>query len=138
MQKPAIVLAYLGLIPFVALPILALVGVLEYYRSYLMFVQYSAIILSFFGGIHWLDALQNRRKNHQLYVSMLPSIIAWLAIVSIDGNVLLSVLSVAYIAMLMYDKYVLALDKDIVIPYTVIRTVLTSVVVICHLIMAYL
>ena len=138
MRNSAKILGYAGLIPFIGMPILILVGQLSYYQGYLHFVQYSAIILSFFGGIHWLDALQNRRKNHQLYVAMLPSIVAWLSLIFLSGNALLSTLSVAYIGILMYDKYVLALEKDILIDYTFMRVVLTTVVVIAHLTMAYI
>ncbi len=138
MHLPAKLLGYAGLIPFIFMPILILNGTLAYYQGYTYFVQYSAIILSFFGGIHWLDALQNRRKNHQLYVAMLPSIVAWGSLVLFSGNALLSALSIAYIGILMYDKYVLALEKDILIEYTTMRTYLTSIVVISHLWMAYL
>jgi hypothetical protein len=138
MQRNAKILGYAGLLPFIGLPILIIIGQLEYYQGYLYFIQYSAIILSFFGGIHWLDALQNRRSDHQLYVAMLPSIIAWLSLIFLSGNALLSTLSVAYIGILMYDKYVLALEKDILIDYTFLRVVLTTIVVISHLVMAYL
>jgi len=129
-------LGFAGLIPFVGIPILVLSGYLHYFQGYTYFVQYSAIILSFFGGIHWLDALQNRRTNHQLYVSMLPSVVGFVALVFLDGYVLLSILSIAYIGILMYDKYVLALDRDILIPYTYMRIWLTTIVVLSHLFMA--
>lgn len=138
MHQSAKILGYLGLLPFIGIPILILGGQLYYFQGYTYFVQYSAIILSFFGGVHWLDALQNRRNDHQLYVAMLPSIVAWGALVLLDGYLLLSVLSVTYIGILMYDKYVLALEKDILIPYTVMRVWLTTVVVISHLFLASL
>ncbi|MFW8589440.1 DUF3429 domain-containing protein [Glaciecola sp. 2405UD65-10] len=138
MHFSAKVLGYAGLLPFIGLPLLIVAGALSYFQAYTYFVQYSAIILSFFGGIHWLDALQNRRKDHQLYVAMLPSIVAWVALIFLEGNSLLSALSVAYIGVLMYDKYVLALEKDILLDYTYLRTMLTTIVVISHLFMAYL
>lgn len=138
MHSAAKMLAYAGLIPFLAIPMLILLGQINYYQGYLHFVQYSAIILSFFGGIHWLDALQNRRKNHQLYMSMLPSIIAWLSLLFFDGSTLLSVYSIAYIGVLMYDKYTLALEKDLLLTYTTLRVTLTTVVVVAHLTMAYI
>ena len=137
MHNTAKVLGFAGLIPFISIPILVIIGLLDAYIGYLHFVQYSAIILSFLGGVHWLDALQNRRNNHQLFASMLPSIIAWLSLVFLDGSTLLSMLSVAHIGVLIYDKYVLALEKDILIDYTQLRVVLTTVVVISHLIMVY-
>lgn len=138
MHYSAKILGYLGLLPFVGIPILILGGQLYYFQGYQYFVQYSAIILSFFGGIHWLDALQNRRSDHQLYVAMLPSIVGWTSLIFLDGYILLSALSIAYVGILMYDKYVLALEKDILIPYTFMRVFLTTVVVISHLFLASL
>jgi hypothetical protein len=137
MHKTTKYLGYAGLIPFVSIPILVMIGLVDAYLGYLHFVQYSAIILSFFGGIHWLDAIQNRRKDHQLFVSMLPSIVAWLSLIFLDGTMLLSVLSLSYIGILLYDKYVLALEKDILMDYTKMRMQLTTVVVLSHLFMAY-
>lgn len=136
MHTSAKLLGYLGLIPFISLPLLVTMDAINYFQGYLYFVQYSAIILSFFGGIHWLDAIQNNRKNHQLYVAMLPSIIAWLALIFLKGDMLLSVLSMSYIGILMYDKFVLALTKSILIDYIKLRVILTTVVVISHLVMA--
>lgn len=136
MRQSAKLLGYAGLLPFIGIPLLILTGQIHYFEGYTYFAQYSAIILSFFGGIHWFDALQNRRNNHQLFVAMLPSIVGWLSLVFLQGYMLFSVLSIAYVGVLMYDKYVLALEKDILIPYTFLRTVLTTVVVITHLLMA--
>ncbi len=136
MHNSAKLLGYLGLTPFIVIPLLIGIGSIEYFQGFLYFVQYSAIILSFFGGIHWLDAIQNNRNNHQLYVAMLPSIIAWLSLIFLKGDTLLSVLSVSYIAILMYDKFVLALAKNILIDYIQLRVILTTVVVISHLTMA--
>nr|WP_136252452.1 DUF3429 domain-containing protein [Ningiella ruwaisensis] len=136
MHSAAKILGYLGLLPFIGIPVLILTGQIHYFEGYTYFTQYSAIILSFFGGIHWLDALQNRRKDHQLYIAMLPSITGFLALIFLEGHWLFSTLSIAYIGILMYDKYVLALEKDILIDYTFMRVVLTTIVVICHLLMA--
>lgn len=138
MQNTAKYLSFAGLLPFIGIPLCIFIGLIDAYLGYLHFAQYSAIILSFFGGIHYLDALQNRRTNHQLFVSMLPSIVAWLALVFLTGTMLLSILSLSYIGILMYDKYVLALDKDILIDYTKMRVMLTTIVVLCHLWMAYI
>lgn len=137
MQNTAKLLGYAGLLPFILIPVFIIIGLMDAYIGYLHFVQYSAIILSFMGGIHWFDALQNRRKNHQLFASMLPSIVAWLSLVFLDGTVLLSILSLSHLGVLVYDKYVLALEKDILIEYTQLRVLLTTVVVISHLIMVY-
>jgi hypothetical protein len=130
------ILGYAGLLPFIFLPLLVAANITTYFYSFQHFVQYSAIILSFFGGIHWYDALQNNRVNHQLYVAMLPSVVGWLSLVFLNSNLLLGVLSCAFIGMLMYDKYTLTMKKSIVIEYTTLRLALTTTVVLCHLAMA--
>nr|WP_297349043.1 DUF3429 domain-containing protein [uncultured Glaciecola sp.] len=130
------ILGYAGLLPFICIPLLVAADMTNYFYSFQHFVQYSAIILSFFGGIHWYDALQHNRVNHQLYVAMLPSIVGWLGLVFLNGNLLLGVLSCAFIGMLMYDKYTLTMEKSKVIEYTILRLALTTIVVLCHLAMA--
>lgn len=131
-------LGYAGLIPFAGLPVLTITGIISYYESYLYFTQYSAVILSFFGGVHWLLAISEQSNKHQLYVAMLPSIVAWLSLVLLSGEVLLGTLSIAYIAIFLYDKYVLLLPKKMIVNYIKLRLELTTIVVLTHLIMAYL
>jgi hypothetical protein len=129
------ILGYLGLIPFIAMPVFIGLGLIGYAQGFMSFVQYSAIILSFFGGIHWFDALSENRHDQQVYVAMLPSIIAWLSLVFLEGSILLMVLSVSYIAILMYDKYTLKMQKETIVQYTTLRVIVTSLVVLSHLLM---
>lgn len=131
------IVGYASLLPFICIPILVIIGLLDAYLAYLYFVQYSAIVLSFYGGIHWLDAIQNRRNNHQGYVAFVPSVVAWLSLIFLDGTTLIGILSLTHIAVLIYDKYVLALEKDILVDYIQLRVFLTTGVVISHLVMAY-
>ncbi|MEQ3652648.1 MAG: DUF3429 domain-containing protein [Glaciecola sp.] len=138
MNKQFWILGYAGLIPFIGLPLLAFTNFLDNMLAYQYFVQYSAIILSFFGGIHWYDALQKDEASHQLYVAMLPSIVAWLSLVTLSGSILLGVLSCSFIGMLMYDKYTLKMEKHKIIAYTQLRMILTTVVVLSHLAMSLL
>ncbi|XQU07787.1 DUF3429 domain-containing protein [Halomonas sp. LY9] len=46
------------------------------------FTYYSAVILSFLGGVHWGSALQVPRANNarRLILAMVPSLIAWPAL----------------------------------------------------------
>ncbi len=135
MPYSAVALGFAGLIPFIALPVMILTGMVSVSEGARYFTQYSAVLLSFFGGVHWLDALQHNRTNHQLYVAMLPTIIGWLCLVFSGDVKVLGVLSVAYIAILFYDKFTLTLPQKIVVGYTSVRMVLTSVVVISHAVM---
>ncbi|MGB2427409.1 MAG: DUF3429 domain-containing protein [Alteromonas sp.] len=135
MPKHAGLLGYLGLIPFFAIPVAVLMEVLSYPQAFAFFTQYSAIILSFFGGIHWYAAITEPKYSHQLYVAMLPSIVAWLALILFADARTLGVLSLAYIAVLMYDKYTLQMSPSLVIEYTRLRVFLTTLVVISHVVM---
>lgn len=125
-------LGFAGVIPFYGLIVLYLVGNLEIYRAALHFTQYSAVLLSFFGGVHWLDAIQNKRTNHQLYVAMMPTIIGWGCLLFGSDPRVIAVLSISYIAILVYDKYNLAFEKSMVLSYTTLRITLTSLVVAAH------
>lgn len=138
MPYPAVFLGIAGLIPFIAMPLLMLNGGLGEFQALHYFTQYSAVLLSFFGGVHWYDAVSNKRTNHQLYVAMLPTIIGWLCLVWGADVRALGVLSIAYLAILFYDKFTLVLPKDMIMSYAAVRTGLTTVVVLCHTAMIFL
>lgn len=129
-------LGYAGLIPFLLIPALTYFDMLSYVSAFTHFVQYSAIILSFFGGVHWFNSISENKVDHQVYIAMMPSIVAWLSLVFLEGKFLLMVLSLSYIAILMYDKYTLKLSPEMIVEYTTLRVVLTSVVVLSHLMMS--
>ena len=137
MPKQATILGYLGLIPFVSLMIHTVLEltILNTVQASMAFVQYSAIILSFLGGVHWYQALTEPKNRHQVYVAMLPSIIGWVALLIFNQKITLFVLSVSYLFILMYDKYYLSLPKDMVVYYTKMRLILTSVVIFSHVMM---
>ncbi|MBT0586485.1 DUF3429 domain-containing protein [Alteromonas oceanisediminis] len=138
MQKEVKTLGYLGLIPFVTIPIALQMGMLSYAQAFAFFSQYSAIILSFFGGVHWFAALTEPTNRHQIYVAMLPSIVGWLALVVFADARTLGVLSLAYVGMVVYDKFTLRLSKHMIVEYTRMRVILTTIVVICHAAMIWL
>ena len=128
------ILGLLGLIPFILLAIHS-IFVFDWFtptQAKIAFVQYSAVILSFLGGIHWFQALIEPKNKHQIYVSMLPSIIGWASLLVFNIKITLLILSVSYLLILLYDKFTLTLPKHIVIEYTAMRLSLTSVVVISH------
>ncbi|MDM7860679.1 DUF3429 domain-containing protein [Alteromonas sp. ASW11-36] len=135
MPKHAALLGYLGLIPFFAIPVAVLMDILSYPQAFAFFTQYSAIILSFFGGIHWYVAITDPKFSHQLYVAMLPSIVAWLALILFADARTLGVLSLAYVAVLIYDKFTLQMAPAQIIEYTRMRVILTTLVVTSHVVM---
>ena len=138
MPYSAVFLGIAGLIPFVAMPLAYQLNLLSLTQSAVYFVQYSAVLLSFFGGIHWWDAISNQRYDKQMLVAMLPTIIGWLCLVFSHDLKVFGVLSLSYVAVLIYDKFILSLPKEQIVSYISLRMGLTSVVVICHAWMIYL
>ncbi len=134
LQRDMAFLGIAGLIPFLFLPLAYLWGLVSRFEVTAYFADYSAIILSFLGGIHWWDALTRSQDRSQLYIAMLPSIIAWLSITLLSGKLMLLVLAIAFLLMLTYDLHKLKAD----VAYRQLRSMLTGIVVGCHLIMLWL
>ena len=100
------------------------------------FLAYSAVILSFLGGIHWglvmgADAVASPASRRRFLVSMAPSLIAWPALVwgGLPGAVLLAL---GFLAVRGYEASP-AGGAGLPAWYRAMRTVLTAVVVACHL-----
>ncbi|GEM_PF-184531 len=138
MPYSAVVLGLVGLIPFVFMPISYLLNWLPISESARYFTAYSAVLLSFFGGIYWWDAISKQNYGTKMYVGMLPTIIGWLCLVFSGDVKVLGVLSASYVAVLFYDKYALSLPKLQIVSYISLRMLLTSVVVITHAWMIFL
>ena len=97
------------------------------------FTYYSAVILSFLGGVHWGSALQVPRGNNarRLLLAMVPSLIAWPALLfsPVTG---LWVLLAGFVLIGGYD-----ISREgregFAAWYLKLRCVLTAVVAVCHL-----
>ncbi|RUO30313.1 DUF3429 domain-containing protein [Aliidiomarina soli] len=103
-QQTAIRLAWTGLAPFILLAALGVVGI---YQGLALqaFLAYSAVILSFLGGIHWglIMAGEMEKPQGRLLICMLPSLVGWLAVAFAPALVALVVLGLFYILWLRYD-----------------------------------
>ncbi len=100
-------LGFAGLTPFLVLAVAALLG-LHGAAATFVFAQYSAIILSFLGGVHWGIAMRDARcSNRQLGWSMLPSVVGLAALVGswfISVTLVLSVLALTHLFWLNYER----------------------------------
>ncbi|MBY6063555.1 DUF3429 domain-containing protein [Pseudidiomarina sediminum] len=100
-------LGFLGLVPFLAFTLGGLLD-LEAAASIRLFVIYSAIILSFLGGVHWgLAMLRDDAPTRELHWSMLPSIVGIAVFVAahwLSSLVLLCILAVAHLFWLKFEK----------------------------------
>ncbi|MFN3867977.1 MAG: DUF3429 domain-containing protein [Hyphomicrobiaceae bacterium] len=140
--RPALLLGLGGLIPFVALT--AASWVLD--RTLADFatralVAYSAIILSFMGGVHWgvatvysaptaMTAAPVAGPSTRLFlVSVLPALAAWPAAL-LAPSLAFAAFAATFLALLAFD---LSVVRSGVMPkwYGRLRVMLTSVVVVC-------
>ncbi|MBR2514780.1 MAG: DUF3429 domain-containing protein [Halomonas sp.] len=122
-----------GLIPFAAALGLAWWGPIAWQvvATY-SFVYYSAVILSFLGGVHWGAAIQNAQEGsrRRLVLAMVPSLLAWPALImnTVSG---LWVLLAGFILIGGYD---MSREGRVGFPrwYLMLRAVLTLVVALLH------
>lgn len=105
LQKWASVLGYAGLVPF-ALGALGalLMDELASARVQYALLAYAAVILSFIGALHWSNALiRDNSRAGELLVSVMPAILAWLALlmpVSLASPFILA----GFVIIYLYDR----------------------------------
>lgn len=76
----AVILGWLGVVPFVALAVLGWTPQPPIWGN-AVFVAYSAVILSFLGGIRWGRAMsQDSAAPVEFLRSVMPSLLAWPAL----------------------------------------------------------
>ena len=125
-------LGYAGLLPFLALSIGLWVIPQQYTHEVTQaLLAYGAVILSFMGAIHWGAAIDlvNKKQQKQLAWSVLPSLVAWLALLVpvIYGYFLLII---AFAMLCVLDS--IASKQKIMPPwYPQLRIPLTTVVITC-------
>jgi uncharacterized membrane protein YGL010W len=115
----------------VTLPCLSYLGILNPINSHSLFIQYSAVILAFLGGVHWHDALSRTTSKSQMSIAMLPSLVAWFSLFYPNGKISLTLLAAGFLLMLIYDLLTLQTDKQ----YRLLRLKLTIITVLSHALM---
>lgn len=123
------VLGLAGLIPFVVLAALTLVGpgAWQDWVSTAL-IAYGAVILSYLGGITWGLAITRRQLNDPLYLaSMAPFFAAWIALL-LPVFMGLILLMVAFLGALINDYLI---KRDGLAPewFFTLRVTLTAIVV---------
>ncbi|MEZ5805612.1 MAG: DUF3429 domain-containing protein [Rhizobiaceae bacterium] len=106
-QRRARLLGYAGVVPFVVLS-LWLYGIAEDHPwhtiTIALLVAYSAIVLSFLGGIRWGIAMQTREGGARaLAPSLVPALVGWLAPFVLQPYCF-AILAVAYAAQGAWDS----------------------------------
>ena len=128
--KPAWMLGYMGLLPFVALSI-ALWFVNEEYTAVVSnsLFLYAAIILSFMGAIYWGVAIADSNKPDAklLGYSVIPALVAWFA--SFASTIIsFSLIYLAFAGLCMLDS-VTSKRGDLPAWYPFLRVPLTMIVI---------
>lgn len=138
-KKIAWGLAFAGLIPFVLIAIgLLFVGHENAMAkpAFNFFRTYSAIILSFLGGIRWGYSLREdlyKYESGTLIVSVVPALVAWATlIIPQDSNAItLMILLLAFCAHGAWDSLSASAEK---LPkwFSKLRITITLIVAACH------
>ncbi|MEM1436681.1 MAG: DUF3429 domain-containing protein [Pseudomonadota bacterium] len=99
----ALLFGFTGAVPFLVLTgIIAVAGSSTWLEN--AFTFYSALILSFLGGIRWGDAGTTKDPGHRdLTLSILPSLLAWAALMLDDFYLQLAVLMLGHLLTAVVD-----------------------------------
>ena len=127
-------LTFGGVIPFVALLVLMLVGDLAQQGLYIqLLTTYAAVILSFLGGIQWgigLSIAESAPRSAQtlFYLSVVPSLLAWtmLMIPHPTSRVLVAIFIFGFVWII---DTLLNLQKLIPAWFYKLRTIITGTVI---------
>lgn len=130
-------LGMVGLIPFLICTVSAyLLPMIWQALAVEFFVFYSAVLLSFLGGIHWgvamsLDRCGTRDFNMRLAASTVSPLLAWPALL-LDYHEAAAILLVGFWMARFYERQQESLER---LPgwYQALRKLLNTVVILCHL-----
>ena len=108
-EKTARYLGYAGLIPFILGLVLLSLGADATLREFALqaVVAYAAVIFTFITAIHWgmVIHLDKDQLYHQLIIAIIPSLIAWCALLLPENNAVI-ILFFCYIAWHAYERTV--------------------------------
>jgi hypothetical protein len=133
-------LGYLGLVPFLV-TLLALISGQTWFLvdNSRLFGTYSAVILSFLGGVLWgrSISLNSQAAKYLFLFSNGIALLAWLSLLLVEAfsSITLGLLITGYAALLLteyvgYQRFLKDVDKG----YLTMRINLTSLVILAHLI----
>ena len=139
-QSTMLNLGYLGLLPFIAGLVLAIMD-----QSLLgmsgekLFVTYSAIILSFLSGVMWgsvLDHFAEKKTKVALILSNAFALLAWGALLIANLQLAILLLAIGFIAVWFCEKQSRqALQQTQPAAYQTLRFRLTAGVVLMHIVL---
>ena len=127
-----------GVLPFIASVLLLFAADDLRAEAMRSLLGYGAVILSFLGGVRWGLAIaesspfENSFRNRQLVISVLPSIVAWMALL-LPVPVSLWLLAASFLSLLWLDRRA---GREGLMPGWYVRLRLPlSIAVVCSLIL---
>lgn len=130
--RPALWLGGLGLLPFTAATMVAAIAPSLQETAVALLTAYGAVILSFLGGVLWgliIARPASDRVGRLLALSIMPSLIAWLALL-LPPLIALVMLAVSFACWLFVDRR-MANEKIAPVWYPRLRLPLSVTVVAC-------
>ena len=132
--KAPLILGLGGTLPFILLTLVIWLGSTELQLIALFnLINYSIIILSFVGAVHWGAAMMRNDIFYRYYlISIIPAILSWFLIMGFIANYLLIFIILMMLFLLMFFIDVKAVRNKILPEwYLPLRKVITVIVFLC-------
>ena len=140
-HRQSLILGLLGLIPFILLIGAVFISPPDegiYELIIFIYVSYAAVISSFLGGIQWGLITASAEKIYSiflpLFITTLPSLIAWGALLTLKNlSVSLALIIISFLVSSLYDYYLYQQKLSpywflsVRIPLSIVVIILTSV-----------
>ena len=123
-----------GTLPFIFLSVVIWLGSTDLQLIALFnLINYSIIILSFVGAVHWGAAMMRNDIFYRYYlISIIPAILSWFLIMGFIANYLLIFIILMILFLLMFFIDVKAVRNQILPEwYLPLRKVITIIVFLC-------
>ena len=132
--KAPLILGLGGTLPFIILSLAIWFGSYEL-RLMALFnlINYSIIILSFIGAVHWGAAMLRKDTSFNYYlISIMPAVLSWFLIMGFIANYLIIFIILMMLFLVLFFIDVKAVRNNI-LPnwYLPLRKVVTTVVFLC-------
>lgn len=125
-------LGYLGLIPFVLVPLLGAFGLMEPGQTLRVFQLYSALILGFMAGVLWPVLYRPKSTNRRALVAVAFPIVSLVGFALMTPSHFLVLQAVLFVGLRLFE-YLAGVDRQYPAGYPSLRWQLTSIVVLMHL-----
>lgn len=125
-------LGYLGLTPFVLLPLLGALGLMEFGQALRLFQLYSALILGFMAGVLWPVLYRPRASSRRALVAVAFPVVSLVGFALMTPSQALVLQAALFLGLRLFE-YLAGVDRQYPKGYPVLRWQLTGVVVLMHL-----